>query len=68
MSDLELQKGKTKVGKQDILLYLFENTKQNLNTDLENLIGFSVIYRSVGLRYEITEIISIIQNHHTTEG
>ena len=44
MSDLELQKGNTKVRKQgDRSLYLFEITRYKLNSDLENLISFSVI-------------------------
>ena len=48
---------KTKVGKQGVRsLYLFEIIKQNLNSDLENLITFSVMYRFIGLRHEITEI------------
>ena len=60
MSDLELQTGKTKVEKQGVhSLYLFEITKYQLNSDLENLISFSVIYRFIGLRHEITEICSI---------
>ena len=48
---------KTKVGKQEVRsLYLFEIIKQNLNSDLKNLITFSVMYRFIGLRHEITEI------------
>ena len=55
MSDLELRKGKTLVGKQGVRsLYIFEITKYKLNTNLENLISFSVIYRFIGLRHEIT--------------
>ena len=48
MSDLELQNDNTKVGKQ----------KLKLNSDLENLISFSVIYvyRFIGLLREVTEI------------
>ena len=58
--DLELQKGKTKVGKQGVhSLYLFEISKYKLNSDLENIIGFLVIHRFIGLRHEITEICSI---------
>ena len=39
-SDLELRRGKSKVGKQGVRsLYLFEITKY----DLENLISFTVI-------------------------
>ena len=54
-SDLELRRGKTKVGKQSVRsLYLFEITKHELNSDLENLISFSVMYRFIGLRHEIT--------------
>ena len=50
--DLELGKEKTKVGKQGVRpLYLFENAKYKLNSNLENLISFSVIYRSV---YRVT--------------
>ena len=48
-SDLELRKVKTKVGKQGVpSLYLFEITEQKLNSYLENLISFSVIYRFIG--------------------
>ena len=50
--DLELRRGKTKVGKQGIRsLYLFEITKYKLNSDLENLISFSVMYTKV---YRVT--------------
>ena len=65
-SDLELRRGKTKVGKEGVRsLYLFEITKQKLNSDLENLISFSVIYRLIELRHEIKEICSINQKHHS---
>ena len=40
-------------------LSIFEVTKYKLNSYVENLISFSLIYRFVGLRYEITEICSI---------
>ena len=58
MSKLELRKGKTKVGKQGVHS-LYEITKQRLNSDLENLISFSMIYtcRFIGLCHEIAEII-----------
>ena len=42
-----------------LFIYLFKITKRKLNSDLENLISFSVIYRFIGLRQEITEICSI---------
>ena len=59
-SDLELRKGKTKVGKQGVRsLYIFEITKYKLNNYYENLISFSVMYRFIGLRHEVTEICSI---------
>ena len=60
MSDLELRKGKTKVGKQGVRsLYLFEITiLKKLNSNLENVIGFSAIYSFIGFHYEITEICS----------
>ena len=65
-SDLELRKGKTKVGKQGVRSpYLFEIAKQTLNSYLENLISFPVIYRFIGLRHEITEICSINQKHRS---
>ena len=63
-SDLELWRGKTKVGKKGVhSLYLFEITKYKINSDLENLISFSVIYGFIGLRHEITEICSINRKH-----
>ena len=65
-SDLELRKGKTEVGNQSIRsLYIFEITKYTLNSYLENLISFSVIYRFIGLRDEITEIFSINRKHRS---
>ena len=65
-SDLKLQRGKTKIGKQGVRsLYLFEITKYKLNSYLENLISFSVIYRFIGLRHEITEICSINRRHRS---
>ena len=58
------EKEKTKVGKQGVCsLYLFEIAKWNLNNDLANLISFSVMYRFIGLRHEITKICSINQKH-----
>ena len=67
-SSLELRKGKTKVGKEGVrFLYVFEITTKTLNSDLENLISFSVIYRFIGLPHEIIEICSIIQNTAQTE-
>ena len=66
MSDLELRKRKTKVGKQGVRsLYLFQIAKYNLDSDLENLISFSVIFRFTGLRHEIAEISSINQKHRS---
>ena len=132
MSDLELQKGKTEVGKQGVrFLYLCEITNSKLNSDLENLQrdaryrchrgkfrslswhfsdtfltliqrglmsyrcnssnpfvkvskkepteifpggngivrlavrSFSVMYRFVGLRHELTKICSINQKHRS---
>ena len=57
MFNLELQKGKTKVGKQGVhSLYIFEITKYKLNSNLENLISLSVIYSFIGLRHAITEL------------
>ena len=44
---------------------LFEITKYKLNSDLENLISFSVINRFIGLRHEITEICSINRKHRS---
>ena len=44
---------------------LFKFTKYKLNSDLENLISFSVIYRLIGLRHEITEICSINRKHRS---
>ena len=65
-SDLELRKGKTKVRKQGVRsLYIFEITKYKLNSYLENLISFIVIYRFIGLRHEITEICSINRKHRS---
>ena len=65
-SDLELRKGKTKVGKQGVRSrYLSKITKYKLNNDLENLISLSVIYRFVGLRYEITQICSINRKRYS---
>ena len=65
-SDLELRRGKTKVGKQGVRsLYLFKITKQKLNSNLENLISISVIYRFIELRHEITEICSINRKHRS---
>ena len=65
-SDLEHRKGKTKVEKQGVRsLYLFEIARWKLNSDLANLTSFSVIYRFVGLRHEITEICSINQKHRS---
>ena len=67
-SDLELRKGKTKVGKQGVCsLYLFKITKLKLNSDLGNLISFSVIYRFIGLYRFIgfIEICSIIRKHRS---
>ena len=65
-SDLELWKGKTKIGKQGVRsLCIFEITKYKCNSYLENLISFSVIYRFIGLRYEITEICSINRKHRS---
>ena len=65
-SNLDFRKGKTKVGKQGVRsLYLFEISKWKLNSDLENLISFSVMYRFIGLRHEITEIFSINRKHHS---
>ena len=58
-SYLELPKKNTKVGKKEFRsFYLFEISKYELNSDLENLISFSVIYRFIGLRCE-TEMCSI---------
>ena len=57
-SDLELRKWKTKVGKYGARsLYLFEIAKQKLNSDLDNLISFSVIYRFIGLSHRITDML-----------
>ena len=59
-------KRKKEVGNQSIRsLYIFEITKYTLNSYLENLISFSVIYRFTGLRDEITEIFSINLKHHS---
>ena len=45
----------TKVGKQGVRsLYLFEITKYKINSYLNDLISFSVIYRFIGLRHKIT--------------
>ena len=64
MFDLELRKRKIKVGKQDVgSLYIFEINKYKLNSYLENLISFSVIYKFIGLRHEIREICSINRKH-----
>ena len=66
MSDLELWKRKTEVGKQGVRsLFIFEITKWKLNSDFGNLISFSVIYRFIGLRHEITEICSINRKHRS---
>ena len=55
---------RTKVGKQGVRsLYLFEITEWKFSSDLENLIRFSVIYRFIGLPYEITDICSINPKH-----
>ena len=65
-SDLELRKGKTKVGKQGVRsLHLFEITKLKYNSDLEYLISFSVIHRFIGLCHKITEICSINRKHRS---
>ena len=65
-SDLELRRGKAKVGKQGVSsLYLFDITKYKLNSDLENLISVSVIYRFIGLRHEVTGICSINRKHRS---
>ena len=67
-SDLELRKGKTKVGKQGLgSLYLFEITEQNLDSDLEHLISFSLIYGFIGLRHEITRYAPLTENTAQTE-
>ena len=59
-------KGKRKVGKQGIRsLYLFGIAKQKLNSDLDNLVSFSVIYRFIGLHHEITKICSINRKHRS---
>ena len=39
------------------------NYQKKINSDLENLISFSVIYRFIGLRHETTEICSINWKH-----
>ena len=68
MSDLELRKGKTKVGKQGVhSLYLFEIAKYKLNSDLKNLISFSVIYRFIGLRHKITDMLQSTENTAQTK-
>ena len=65
-SDLELRKGKRKIGKQGIRSpYLFAIAKQKLNSDLDNLVSFSVIYRFIGLHHEITKICSINRKHRS---
>ena len=42
-----------------------ENKGQELNSDLENFISFSLIYRFIGLQHEITEICSINRKHRS---
>ena len=55
MQHVRLGTPETLVGKQGVRsLYIFEITKYKLNSNLENLISFSVIYRFIGLRHEIT--------------
>ena len=54
------------VGKQGLRsLYLLEIAKYKLDSDLENLISFSMICRFIGLRQEIKEICSINRKHRS---
>ena len=57
------------VGKKGVRsLYLFKITKYKSKSDLENLISFSVIYKFIGLRYEITKIYApLTKNSAQTE-
>ena len=55
-----------KFGKQGVhSLYLFEISKQKVHSDQDDLISFSVIYRFIRLRHEITEICSVNRKHRS---
>ena len=59
-------KGKQRSENKAFVLFIYlKLPNKNKNSDLENLISFSVIYRFIGLRHEITEICSINRKHRS---
>ena len=58
--------GKRKSENKAFVLFIYlKLPNKKINSDLENFISFSVIYRFIGLRHEITEICPISQKHRS---